>query len=224
MRNTSWTRSSTSRRGTRPSRIACTIRDVVGVQAREGVLVPGRDGADRRRQRRRWAPGRQGVAGGENAAKFEHMLHSGPSGTRTARSREMLTRKNRATAEHAEKPFSQRSLRSLRFFLMSVYSPDGRPCRAAARPAPDAADSRAAQRLGRGERAADRSRRISRHRHDQRRRRRRARLSGRRRRAVQRDDRGDRAHRAQREGAGDRRHRARLRRHARRGRRRRPDA
>ena len=50
--------------------------DVVGVQARERVLVAGGDGANRRAQRGGPAGDRQRVTGGEDASKLEHMLHS----------------------------------------------------------------------------------------------------------------------------------------------------
>ena len=50
--------------------------DVVGVQAREGLLVAGRDGSNRRAEGGGPVGDRQKVTGGENASKLEHMLHS----------------------------------------------------------------------------------------------------------------------------------------------------
>jgi hypothetical protein len=69
--------------------------DVVRVQAREGLLVAGRDGSNRRAEGGGPVGERQKVTGGENASKLEHMLHSqtvmepdGPGGPDVNRSSE----------------------------------------------------------------------------------------------------------------------------------------
>jgi hypothetical protein len=49
---------------------------VVGIEARERVLVAGGHGTNRRAQRGGPRRDRQEVTGGENAANLEHMLHS----------------------------------------------------------------------------------------------------------------------------------------------------